>query len=199
MMLDLGEYQEESVNIIAIMGPHGVYHKDEPIKELEAALQRQGFQTIWPQNSADLLQFIEHNPRICGVIFDWDEYNADLCSDINQLNEYLPLYAFINAHSTMDVSSQDLRMTLWFFEYALGLAQEIAIRIGQYTREYLRSADVCKIFSISNSTLKWLRGTGQIPYYVLGNTFLYRKEDIEAALRPGSILESKELKTTTNE
>lgn len=62
------------MNIIAIMGPHGVYYKDEPIKELEAALQRQGFQTIWPQNSADLLQFIEHNPRICGVIFDWDEY-----------------------------------------------------------------------------------------------------------------------------
>lgn len=114
MMLDLGEYREESVNIIAIMGPHGVYHKDEPIKELEAALQRRGFQTIWPQNSADLLQFIEHNPRICGVIFDWDEYSVDLCSDINQLNEYLPLYAFINAHSTMDVSSQDLRMTLWF-------------------------------------------------------------------------------------
>ncbi len=136
MMLDLGEYQEESVNIIAIMGPHGVYHKDEPIKELEAALQRQGFQTIWPQNSADLLQFIEHNPRICGVIFDWDEYSVDLCSDINQLNEYLPLYAFINAHSTMDVSSQDLRMTLWFFEYALGLSEEIATRIGQYTREY---------------------------------------------------------------
>ena len=139
MMLDLGEYQEESVNIIAIMGPHGVYHKDEPIKELEAALQRQGFQTIWPQNSADLLQFIEHNPRICGVIFDWDEYSVDLCSDINQLNEYLPLYAFINAHSTMDVSSQDLRMTLWFFEYALGLSEEIATRIGQYTREYLEN------------------------------------------------------------
>lgn len=89
------------MNIIAIMGPHGVYHKDEPIKELEAALQRRGFQTIWPQNSADLLQFIEHNPRICGVIFDWDEYSVDLCSDINQLNEYLPLYAFINAHSVM--------------------------------------------------------------------------------------------------
>ena len=63
-MLSLGKFQEESVNIIAIMGPHGVYYKDEPIKELEAALQRQGFQTIWPQNSADLLQFIEHNPRI---------------------------------------------------------------------------------------------------------------------------------------
>ena len=71
--------------------------------------------------------------------FDWDEYSVDLCSDINQLNEYLPLYAFINAHSTMDVSSQDLRMTLWFFEYALGLSEEIATRIGQYTREYLEN------------------------------------------------------------
>lgn len=105
------------MNIIAIMGPHGVFYKDEPIKELERALQQQGFQIIWPQNSVDLLKFIEHNPRICGVIFDWDEYSLELCSDINQLNEYLPLYAFINTHSTMDVSAHDLRMALWFFEY----------------------------------------------------------------------------------
>ncbi|MFP1463685.1 Orn/Lys/Arg decarboxylase N-terminal domain-containing protein [Escherichia coli] len=76
------------MNIIAIMGPHGVFYKDEPIKELESALVAQGFQIIWPQNSVDLLKFIEHNPRIC-VIFDWDEYSLDLCSDINQLNEYL--------------------------------------------------------------------------------------------------------------
>ena len=73
------------MNIIAIMGPHGVFYKDEPIKELESALVAQGFQIIWPQNSVDLLKFIEHNPRICGVIFDWDEYSLDLCSDINQL------------------------------------------------------------------------------------------------------------------
>lgn len=57
-------FQEERMNIIAIMGPHGVYYKDEPIKELEGALLAQGFKIIWPQNSADLLKFIEHNPRI---------------------------------------------------------------------------------------------------------------------------------------
>lgn len=125
------------MNIIAIMGPHGVFYKDEPIKELESALVAQGFQIILPQNSVDLLKFIEHNPRICGVIFDWDEYSLDLCSDINQLNEYLPLYAFINTHSTMDVSVQDMRMALWFFEYALGQAEDIAIRMRQYTDEYL--------------------------------------------------------------
>lgn len=108
------------MNIIAIMGPHGVYYKDEPIKELERALQSLGFQIIWPQNSVDLLKFIEHNPRICGVIFDWDEYSLDLCSEINQLNEYLPLYAFINTNSTLDVSVHDMRMALWFLSMRWG-------------------------------------------------------------------------------
>lgn len=125
------------MNIIAIMGPHGVFYKDEPTKELEQALKARGYQLIWPQNSADLLKFIEHNPRICGVIFDWDEYDMELCSDINKLNEYLPLYAFINTHSTMDVSAHDMRMALWFFEYSLGVAEDIATRIQQYTGEYL--------------------------------------------------------------
>lgn len=31
------------MNIIAIMGPHGVFYKDEPIKELESALVRKAF------------------------------------------------------------------------------------------------------------------------------------------------------------
>ncbi len=79
-----------------------------------------GFQIIWPQNSVDLLKFIEHNPRICGVIFDWDEYSLDLCSEINQLNEYLPLYAFINTNSTLDVSVHDMRMALWFLSMHWG-------------------------------------------------------------------------------
>lgn len=156
------------MNIIAIMGPHGVFYKDEPIKELESALLAQGFQIIWPQNSVDLLKFIEHNPRICGVIFDWDEYSLDLCSDINQLNEYLPLYAFINTHSTMDVSVQDMRMALWFFEYALGQAEDIAIRMRQYTTNILitlhrRSRKPCLPTSKSGSTPFVRRGIWAVP------------------------------------
>ncbi|OON39870.1 lysine decarboxylase LdcC [Izhakiella australiensis] len=127
------------MNILAIMGPHQAYYKDEPIRELDSALQVQGFQTIYPRDAADLLALIEHNPRVCGVIFDWDEYSLDLCSEINQLNEYLPLYAFINTHSSLDVSINEMRMALWFFEYALNAAEDIAQRIRQYTDEYLDS------------------------------------------------------------
>lgn len=124
------------MNIIAIMGPHGVFYKDEPIKELESALVAQGFQIIWPQNSVDLLKFIEHNPRICGVILTgMSTVSIYVAISIN--NEYLRFYAFINTHSTMDVSVQDMRMALWFFEYALGQAEDIAIRMRQYTNEYL--------------------------------------------------------------
>jgi len=119
------------------MGPHGVFYKDEPIKELHCALELQGFQLIYPTNSTDLLKLIEHNPRICGVVFDWDEYSLDLCSEINLLNEDLPLYAFINTHSSLNVSVNEMRMALWFFEYALSAADDIALRIRQYTDEYL--------------------------------------------------------------
>lgn len=31
------------MNIIAIMGPHGVFYKDEPIKELESRWWRKAF------------------------------------------------------------------------------------------------------------------------------------------------------------
>ena len=60
------------MNILAIMGAHGVFYKDEPLRELDAALNLQGFQLLYPKNSDDLLKLIEHNPRISGVIFDWD-------------------------------------------------------------------------------------------------------------------------------
>lgn len=125
------------MNIIAIMGPTGVYYKDEPIRELHAALASMGFQLVYPKNSGDLLKLIEANARICGVIFDWDDYSLELCSEINELNEYLPLYAFINTHSTFDVSLHEMRMVLYFFEYGLNAADDIAQRIQQYTAEYI--------------------------------------------------------------
>lgn len=125
------------MNIIAIMHPPGAYYKDEPMRELDSALTQAGFKTIYPHDQADLLKLIENNARICGVVFDWDMHSEDLCAEINELNEYLPLYAFINTHSSLDVSSNDMRMVLYFFEYALNAAEDIAQRIRQYTNDYL--------------------------------------------------------------
>lgn len=43
---------------------------------------------------------------------------------------------------------------------------------------FIRSADVCKLLNISNSTLRNLRSAKVIPFYKLGGTFLYSKEEI---------------------
>lgn len=125
------------MNIIAVMRPEGAYYKEEPIRELDSALTLLGFQVIYPRDRADLLKLIENNARICGAIFDWDEHSEELCTEINELNEYLPLYAFINTHSTLDVDVNEMRMVLYFFEYALTAAEDIAKRIRQYTDEYI--------------------------------------------------------------
>lgn len=64
-------------------------------------------------------------------------------------------------------------------ENALDAAERLTEMGG---KEYLRSADVERIFSISNSTLKLMRARGEIPCYRFGKTYLYKKEEIEACL-----------------
>ncbi|MEF1218410.1 lysine decarboxylase, partial [Photobacterium damselae] len=79
---------------------------------------------------------LEMNPRICGVIFDWDTYSLDLCQQISDVNDKLPLYSFANEASTLDIKLSDLRLNIYFFEYCLGSASDIAHKINQATEDY---------------------------------------------------------------
>ncbi|KGT34913.1 hypothetical protein HC02_12475 [Vibrio parahaemolyticus] len=67
------------------------------------------------------------------MLFDWDKYSLELCERISQINEKLPVHAFANEQSTLDISLTDLRLNVSFFEYALGMADDIAIKINQAT------------------------------------------------------------------
>lgn len=51
------------------------------------------------------------------------------------------------------------------------------------SKEYLRSSDVINLFSISDSTLKNLRRSGELPCYRLSRTYLYKREEIEACMK----------------
>ncbi len=125
------------MNIIAVMNHLGVYFKEEPFRQLHCALEKKGFSVVYPNNRDDLLSLLENNSRVCGVIFDWDTYNLSLCETISQLNDYLPLYAFANNYSSLDVSMNELRMQIQFFEYALGASDDIALKIEQNTNDYI--------------------------------------------------------------
>ncbi|WP_114194476.1 lysine decarboxylase [Edaphovirga cremea] len=127
------------MNIIAVMDHMGAYFKEEPIRELHKSLEALNFKIVYPQNREDLLKLIENNARLCGVIFDWDKYNLDLCEDIHYLNEMLPLFAFANVHSSLDISLNQLRLQIRFFEYALGAEADIANKIKQTVDEYINA------------------------------------------------------------
>ncbi|ACR67533.1 lysine decarboxylase [Edwardsiella ictaluri] len=125
------------MNIIAIMNDISAYFKEEPLRELQQELERAGFRLVYPRDRGDLLKLIENNARLCGVIFDWDKYNLALCDEISALNKMLPIYAFANTSSTLDVSMSELRLNVRFFEYTLGSAQDIALKIRQSTDQYI--------------------------------------------------------------
>ncbi|WP_429145265.1 lysine decarboxylase CadA [Aeromonas veronii] len=124
------------MNIIAILNHLGVFFKEEPIRQLQASLERKGFEVVYPVDVADLLKLIEKNPRVCGAIFDWDKYSLGLCKEIHDRNEKLPIFAFANDQSTLDIHLTDLRLNVHFFEYRLGMADDIALKMGQATQEY---------------------------------------------------------------
>jgi lysine decarboxylase len=124
------------MNIIAILNHMGVFFKEEPIRQLHASLEAAGYQVVYPVDDKDLIKMIELNPRICGAIFDWDKYPLTLCEDINRLNEKLPVFAFANEQSVMDISLTELRLNVSFFEYALGMGDDIALKINQAIEVY---------------------------------------------------------------
>ncbi|QWK95496.1 lysine decarboxylase [Plesiomonas shigelloides] len=125
------------MNIVAILSNVDAYFKEAPLQELDIELQKRGFHVIYPSDAVDLLKVIENNPRICGVIFDWDKYGLDLCKDISAINDNLPLHAFANNNSVLDIKLGHLRLNLSFFEYHLDIADDIALKIGQKRDEYV--------------------------------------------------------------
>ncbi|MGL6147759.1 MAG: Orn/Lys/Arg decarboxylase N-terminal domain-containing protein, partial [Plesiomonas sp.] len=125
------------MNIVAILSNVDAYFKEAPLQELDIELQKRGFHVIYPSDADDLLKVIENNPRICGVIFDWDKYGLDLCKDISAINENLPLHAFANNNSVLDIKLGHLRLNLSFFEYHLDIADDIALKIVKKRDEYV--------------------------------------------------------------
>ncbi|MFP1482676.1 Orn/Lys/Arg decarboxylase N-terminal domain-containing protein [Escherichia coli] len=90
------------MNVIAILNHMGVYFKEEPIRNF-IARSTSNFQIVYPNDRDDLFKMDQSNARLCGVIFDWDKYNLELCEEISKMNENLPLYAFANKRSSLSM------------------------------------------------------------------------------------------------
>lgn len=124
------------MNIIVELVSPGRFFKDAPIHSLNECLKKRGFEVVFAADQADLVCVVENNARLAGVVIDWEDSPQELCQQIHDFNEYLPVFAFSSSNSVTDATFQQLSLNVEFFEYEISNAADIAVTISQKVEEY---------------------------------------------------------------
>lgn len=124
------------MNIIVELVSPGRFFKDAPIHGLNECLKKRGFEVVFAADQADLVRVVENNARLAGVVIDWEDSPQELCQQIHDFNEYLPVFAFSSSNSVTDATFQQLSLNVEFFEYEISNAADIAVTITQKVEEY---------------------------------------------------------------
>lgn len=124
------------MNIIVELVSPGRFFKDAPIHSLNECLKKRGFEVVFAADQADLVRVVENNARLAGVVIDWADSPQELCQQIHDFNEYLPIFAFSSSNSVTDATFQQLSLNVEFFEYEISNAADIAVTISQKVEEY---------------------------------------------------------------
>lgn len=124
------------MNIIVELVSPGRFFKDAPIHSLNECLKKRGFEVVFVADQADLVRVVENNARLAGVVIDWEDSPQELCQQIHDFNEYLPVFAFSSSNSVTDATFQQLSLNVEFFEYEISNAADIAVTISQKVEEY---------------------------------------------------------------
>lgn len=124
------------MNIIVELVSPSRFFKDAPIHSLNECLKKRGFEVVFAADQADLVRVVENNARLAGVVIDWEDSPQELCQQIHDFNEYLPVFAFSSSNSVTDATFQQLSLNVEFFEYEISNAADIAVTISQKVEEY---------------------------------------------------------------
>lgn len=124
------------MNIIVELVSPDRFFKDAPIHSLNECLKKRGFEVVFAADQADLVRVVENNARLAGVVIDWEDSPQELCQQIHDFNEYLPVFAFSSSNSVTDATFQQLSLNVEFFEYEISNAADIAVTISQKVEEY---------------------------------------------------------------
>ena len=102
------------MNIIVELVSPGRFFKDAPIHSLNECLKKRGFEVVFAADQADLVRVVENNARLAGVVIDWEDSPQELCQQIHDFNEYLPVFAFSSSNSVTDATFQQLSLNVEF-------------------------------------------------------------------------------------
>lgn len=109
----------------------------QAIIDLEVALECQGYNLVYAASTVDLLDTLKENARVCGVIYDIDACDITLSKQIEDLNEFLPIFLFSSDVTIDALDYSNLSSNVHFFEYASNVGKDIALKIKQATDKYI--------------------------------------------------------------
>lgn len=125
------------MNTIAILLDFNDTFKKKVLSLIGEELQELGFKVVHIEREEDLIDTIEKNSRLCGVLFDWDSHDLSLCKKISEINERLPNFIFVNKNKLIDISLSQLSINIRFHEYLIEHVKDIAIKIEQGIVDYI--------------------------------------------------------------
>lgn len=124
------------MNIIVELVSPGRFFKDAPIHGLNECLKKRNFEVVFAADQRDLMQVVENNARLAGVLVDWEDSPEELCQQIHDFNEYLPVFAFSSSNNVTNATFRQLSLNVEFFEYEISNVEDIAVTISQKVKEY---------------------------------------------------------------
>lgn len=122
---------------IAVLIQENKQYKETTIEKIVERLNFDGFEVVFPNDVNDLLATIEQNPRVQGVVLDWDTISLEVAQQVHALNDYLPLFVFAKEHTTADIDFADLGANLHFFEFVSSAADDIAEKMEKIVAQYV--------------------------------------------------------------
>ncbi len=123
--------------VLAFM-PHGDDLKQSIFEEvLETFASQHDFKVFSSNQLATVLQHLEINPRICTVLYDFATGGLELCDEIQSMNLDLPIFAFTDRNTYLEVDLKTLKFNLHFFNYRTEQADIIYDRIASSIAEYV--------------------------------------------------------------
>lgn len=110
---------------------------NEQLLSICEALNSFGFTIIMVSDQVSLLEAIDNNTRICGVIFYYCNHNVELCKSIKDINENIPNFIIKNSIQINDVNLVGVDFNVIFLDYIIENIIDITVKIKQGTTNYI--------------------------------------------------------------
>ncbi|MCX7117851.1 MAG: lysine decarboxylase LdcC [Legionellales bacterium] len=126
-------------HILFVYDQHIEEYKKHFIHKLEHELSIKNFQITPCPSIKEAYTLSSMNPRVVGVIYDWDEFLMDDLRHFSDHNPLLPIFALTQKHTAVDINLIDFELTLGFLQYDANLSRDDVKRIIRSIKHYMQT------------------------------------------------------------